>query len=778
MKKRLLILITSLIGSLLYSQNILANSESQCLLGIPIYNKPLMNLDTHALPLYIQSTQVIGDYPKYALFSGKVNIQYGNSTLKADKVYLRQEQEENKKPFFILSAIGNVEYFSNEVKLQGFKAWSNLKTKDIDFYHGSYQLVGRQGRGKGDSIKQRQNNRYSLLKNSSFTLCLPGDDSWSIVGSKVILNHDKQIAEVWNARFKVGKIPVLYSPYLQIPIGEKRRSGFLMPHIKYGNNNGFEFSIPYYLNLAPNYDITIIPTCIRNGEIHIQTEFHYLTLLGEGFIECVYFPRTLVYKKMQEIDTNRWLLSCQYQGVINQTWRLDVDYKKNSNLENFDDLDLKSITTTTQHTNQKFSVGYFNKNWNTSLSYQRFPIFLTSKNRTYHTAPQLSVTYHKHEFKPINFKLYHQATKFIYDNNSYSKAIRLHLEPSIGFSLRNDRYNLDSQFKLMATHYQQTNIEQYNAQIGKQYFLQKSVFRLLPMFSINKKMHFQRKISYLPSYTQTLETRFQYLFTPYKNQSNIQHYDSIYLLYTDYSSLFREYIYTGLDYISPANQLVTGVSTRIYNKKSIQQFSAHLGQIYYFSKTSLADIIENIDQCKNHNLLLVGESYLHLKNHWGIRGGFQYHSHLNCITLGNAVLEYRKDNNHIFQINYRYSNPQYTKQALSTQINLIDQKNISQLGITGNWLLTNQWSLCYSYYYNTNRNQLTNKLVGLEYKSCCWGINVGYEKKISSCIENNRARQYDNKLSFNISLRNLHNNDHLGNQKMLISGKLPYQKAF
>ncbi len=80
------------------------------------------------------------------------------------------------------------------------------------------------------------------------------------MGSEVIHDREEQVAEIWNARFKVGPVPIFYSPYLQLPVGDKRRSGFLIPNAKYTTKNYFEFYLPYYWNIAPNMDATITRT--------------------------------------------------------------------------------------------------------------------------------------------------------------------------------------------------------------------------------------------------------------------------------------------------------------------------------------------------------------------------------------------------------------------------------------------------------------------------------------------------------------------------------------
>jgi hypothetical protein len=111
---------------------------------------------------------------------------------------------------------------------RGPKGWANLNTKDTNVWEGDYQMVGRQGRGTADLMKQRGENRYTILDNGTFTSCLPGSNTWSVVGSEVIHDREEQVAEIWNARFKLGPVPIFYSPYLQLPVGDKRLQ-YVMP---------------------------------------------------------------------------------------------------------------------------------------------------------------------------------------------------------------------------------------------------------------------------------------------------------------------------------------------------------------------------------------------------------------------------------------------------------------------------------------------------------------------------------------------------------------------
>ena len=157
MKKRIPTLLATMIGTALYSQQgLAADLASQCMLGVPSYNRPLVSGDTNSLPVTITADSSKGTYPDNATFTGDVDINQGNSRLQADEVQLHQKQPEGAaEPVRTVDALGNVHYDDNQVILKGPKAWSNLNTKDTNVWEGDYQMVGRQGRGKADLMKQR-----------------------------------------------------------------------------------------------------------------------------------------------------------------------------------------------------------------------------------------------------------------------------------------------------------------------------------------------------------------------------------------------------------------------------------------------------------------------------------------------------------------------------------------------------------------------------------------------------------------------------------------------
>ncbi|MGY3308861.1 LPS-assembly protein [Pantoea ananatis] len=790
MKKHIPTLLATMIGAAISQQAFADDLMSQCMLGVPSYNRPLVNGDPNQLPVTIHSDSLKGNYPDDAVFTGDVDVQQGNSRMLADEVQLHQRQPEGQTvPVRTVDALGNVHYDDNQVILKGPKAWSNLNTKDTNVWNGDYQMVGRQGRGTGDQMKLRGENRYTIMENGTFTSCLPGSNSWSVAGSEIIQDRQEEVAEIWNARFKLGSVPVFYSPYLQLPLGDRRRSGFLIPNAKYGSSNGFEFIQPYYWNIAPQADATITPHYMSKRGLQLQNEFRYLTQAGSGLVEFDYLASDKQYdndKALRQIAQNdssdRWLFYWRHAGVYDQHWRFSADYTKISDPFYFNDLTSPYYSSTDGYASQKFSVAYADTNWDATLSTKDFQIFgNTSNSNVYRAFPQLDVNWYQNDIGPFDTRVYAQAVKFTNVNSNFPETTRLHVEPTINLPLSNGWASLDTEAKLLATHYQQKDVDYYNTNYAPAStasgLLKESVNRTLPQFKVDGRMVFDRDMDWAQGYTQTLEPRVQYLYIPYRDQSDIYPYDST-LLQTDYTGLFRDRSYSGLDRIASANQVATGVTTRIYDTDLVERFNVSVGQIYSFtpSRTGVNQVNKEDD---TGSLLWAGDSYWKVSDRWAVRGGLQYDTRLNNVALGNTVLEYRRDADRMLQLSYRYTSPEYIASALNDSSlvnNPIYKNGVSQVGATASWPIRDAWSVVGAYYYDTRNNRPASQLVGLQYSSCCYAVRLGYERKINGWVNNDS--KYDNQISFNIELRGLSADYGLGTSQMLREGIIPYQRGF
>ncbi|WMY96530.1 MAG: LPS assembly protein LptD [Arsenophonus sp.] len=782
-KNNYFIVIISIMHITIYSQQSKAELKEQCSIQVNVNNQSIIKDNFINMPIYITAKKITSSYPNFIEYKGNVNIQQGNQKLIADKIQLIQKKNIDKKILGKIIAIGNVNYDDSQIILKGEKAWINLDNKDIDFEKSNYFMVEQQGRGYANKIKLRDNHRYTILEKGTFTSCPKKRNSWSLIGSKIVVDREEQILKIQHANFFVSNVPIFYSPYLVLPIGNKRRTGFLLPNITYSKKLGLAFKIPFYWNIASNYDLTITPKFMTSRAVNINNELRYLTNFGTGTIKLDWFGKSNNYRDnqiLQKTSNNHkkyfWNFDWQHSGILNNTWRFDANYKKNSDFKNFINFLNKYKKSPIDYENQKFRISYRQPNWNTTFTYKHFHMIDNLLNNKYYkTEPKLDFYYYKYNLGPLAFKTYAQATYISNSNDNNQNTIRLHIEPELNIPLSNNFIQINNNIKILATYYDQnisSNLDNKN--------IKKHFNRILPNVSSDAKLIFSRNLLSNKYYIQTLEPRIQYSYIPYRDQNNINNYDST-LLENDYYSLFQKKIYTGLDRINDANQLTTGITTRIYNEKFIERFNFSIGQKYFFKPSKIENFNLNIKNKDNiGSLLWAGNLYIQLTNRWKLYGSFQYDKRLNDITVGNVSTEYKIDKNHLIQINYRFVDHQYIEKTYKKMLNL--QNGISQIGAVISWPIGYNWKFISSYYLNMNANQPINQpinqLIGLEYNTCCWSMNIGYERKIVDWKRQASINDYDNQISFNLELRGLNNHNNFDIQDILANNIIPYRPIF
>ncbi|MFC0178684.1 LPS assembly protein LptD [Thorsellia kenyensis] len=739
----------------------------QCLIGVPKFEGDLVEGAIDELPVNINSDELVGHYPTDALFVGNVVLKQGNSTLKTDKLRLTQTVDVSERT---ATATGNVFYSDPIVQLKGESAHTNLLNRDTDVTKSYYDMVGKQGRGYAEKVEVRDNNRFAVMKNGTFTSCLQGDNSWSVSGTTVIHDKEEEVAKVYNAVVRLGPVPVFYSPYLEFPLGDRRRSGFLIPSYRYSSTNDFEVTIPYYWNIAPNYDATISPHYISARGLQLQNEFRYLNVTGKGLLQGDYLPND------ELADRDRWLFYWQHSGVINKVWRLNADVTRVSDIKYFTDLDTAYGNSTSGYATQNLSAGYADESFDFSLSTTRFQLFSDSAPSAYVTEPRLNINYFKPDLGLLDFKIFSEFTQFKNENPRLANIQRTHIEPVLNFPISNSYASLDSEVRLYSTYYRREEDDRFNNSGN----FERTYSRVLPQYKADARMVFERRYGTNERFIQTLEPRVQYLYTPFDDQSRIQNIDSA-LLQNDTIGLFRNRIYSGIDRIASSNMVTAGFTSRVYDDKADEKFNISLGQIYHFTpqrsekNTQASAINRNND---DGSLTWAADSMFKIDDLWGLRGGLQYDTRLSSLALANAIVEYKKDRDRVLQGSYRYANGDYINATLDGFANNNPPQfleGISQVGAVASWPLMDRVALVGRLYYDTKQNQPAEQFAGIQYNSCCWGVGVTYERKI---IGFDQSSRYDEKVSLILKINGLGQGIDLGSQNMLEQGILPYRRGF
>ena len=92
-----------------------------------------------------------------------------------------------------------------------------------------------------------------------YTSCPVGNEDWTLQASPIDLTRHVKEGVAHDVMMRFKDVPIFYTPYISFPLGDERKSGVLFPSFGHSRSNGCELEVPYYFNLAPNYDLTFTP---------------------------------------------------------------------------------------------------------------------------------------------------------------------------------------------------------------------------------------------------------------------------------------------------------------------------------------------------------------------------------------------------------------------------------------------------------------------------------------------------------------------------------------
>ena len=226
---------------------------------------------------------------KLTIARGDVRIQMEDRVLYADEIELDQVQE-------VVRARGRVQLIEGAKRLDGDR---------FEYHYRKNTGVMYQARGtippatafQGVEIHKEGERRYRVVE-GSFTTCRicqpePGGVDWEIRARDAVLEQDEYLTAK-HASFWARGVPSLYSPYLIYPLGE-RRTGFLIPRIGYGDQDGFTYRQPFFWAIDESQDLTM--TGVYRTKRGVEGEVNYRYILGpeaRGTIDARVFQDRLV----------------------------------------------------------------------------------------------------------------------------------------------------------------------------------------------------------------------------------------------------------------------------------------------------------------------------------------------------------------------------------------------------------------------------------------------------------------------------------------------------
>ncbi|MEZ9515959.1 LPS assembly protein LptD [Vibrio splendidus] len=708
-------------------------SIDQCLI------EPAAENETQ-LPAHVESDRLEAINGDKAIYSGDVRVTQGNKTILADNVTLHQQEN-------IVVAEGNVNFSDGQIKSISDRATNNLTTDEMTLENTDYEFLCEPGRGDAVYVSKTGKAVYEI-EDGSITSCPIGDNAWRLRASSISVDQDEEQATFYNPRFEIQSIPVFYLPYLTVPVGDTRKTGFLYPTVSYGSSDGFEAEIPVYWNLAPNYDLETTFKYMQERGTQLNSKFRYLSDFGSGSIESEYLPDDKKYSEKGD----RWGAQLQHSGIFQQSWLFEVDYSKVSDIDYFTDLSSGIGNREDGQLLQEGKATYRSQNWDASVLVRDFQVLTTSNNLPYRLMPQLEYNYYAPEvMEYLDFDMISHVSMFDTDASGKPSASRIHVEPGITIPVGNTWGTWTTEARLLGTYYQQ-DLDGVDTGSGSDYEgLEESVSRVIPEFRSHAGVVLERDTTIVGNYTQTLEPQVQYLYVPEEDQSDIGLYDTT-LLQTDYYGLFRSRKYSSVDRIAAANQVSYGASSRFFDDEYKERLNISFGQIFYFDKDTKQTLnSEGSDNKTNYSSWAI-EMDFNYDDYLFYHGGVQYDIDTSAMQLANSTIEYRFGGGYI-QTNYRYVTEEYINETVDFDVSSITRDGISQAGLLGAYQISPKWNTSAQYFYDLTTQENLEWLARLNYKSDCWYIGFTYSNRLTNNISDpNTTPEYENNFSVNFGI--------------------------
>lgn len=645
------------------------------------------------------------------LLEGDVVVTQGNRTLRAARMELNHETREGLIP-------RQVQIEEPTAILRGNNAAMNMDTKATLIEDAQFLLIEPEFRGSADVLERNEAGDMKVL-GGRFTRCEPDNNNWQVGARSFVIKDGSSFGTARDAVVRVKNVPIFYTPYLSFPVNDERKSGWLFPSVGVSSQNGLEFAPAYYLNLAPNYDATLIPRYFQKRGWGVEAEGRYLSSWQESRLVGSFLGSDRQYDGTYEKDdwnrlrdagltegpfepADRWLYGAYHEGNAGY-FQTTVKYTAVSDRDYFRNLDTDLDVASQRELERRGEVQYSRGGLDMRFWAQRFQRLDEITIDPYQRLPELDLSYRGDLPGALEWSIGTSAVSFDRDNDDLvgiSRIVgsRAHVEPRVRLPL-----SRSWGFMNLTSGYRYTSYDLRDTAPT----IDATPERGIGLGSVDGGLFFERDLTFRGQATvHTLEPRVFYLYQQYEDQVDLPRFDASTLTF-GYDQLWRDNRFSGIDRIGDANQLSVGLTSRMLNAATGREFfRASIGQIRYFEdrRVTLSGIQgpEDLTSKSEFAAELAGRV-----GAWSLGGDLVWDPNLDEVTRGGAYISFRADNDHIMHLGYRF------------QRHSIDQTDMAVL-----WPISKRYSLIGRWNYDVNSRRTIEGLAGIEYNDCCWKLRL------------------------------------------------------
>ncbi|MDB5750281.1 MAG: organic solvent tolerance protein precursor-like protein [Ramlibacter sp.] len=680
------------------------------------------------LPTFVEGDRISGQTDLNTVVEGGAELRRGDTIIRADRL-------EYNTPNDLARAAGNVRINKSGNVFEG-----PLLELKVDAFQGffnepRYRFLRNEAYGEAERIDFLDEKR-SIIRNATYTTCKrrPGPSwmpDWILRASTIRLDQEEETGQAEGAVLSFFGAPILPVPSMSFPLSDKRKSGLLPPTIGLDSVSGFETTLPYYWNIAPNRDATLYPTLMSKRGIDLGGEFRYMEPNYQGMLRGNVLPNDRLRGR------TRWGYSVEHeQGLLRLPGLGPATLNLNVNRVS-DDNYWRDFSRNSSSLTQRLLAGDGILNWaagDVSLMarVQKWQILQDPAAPIvppFDRAPQLFASWAKPKLPggletrvDVDYSRFRRSEQLVgvAAANDPPNADRTYTLAQVSRPWREPGWFVVPKAQLHASHYAFDRAHPVSGD--------RSADRIVPTVSLDSGLVFERNASYFGrAFTQTLEPRAFYTFTPYRAQDRIPLYDSG-LNDFNFATVYTENQFGGNDRIADNNLLTLGATTRLLDPDTGAE-AARFGvaQRLRFSDQRVTlpgepRVSERLSD------VLFGAS-VNLVPQWGLDTTLQYNPKTGQSIRSTVGARYSPGNYRVVSAAYRL------QRGFSEQLDVGWQWPLNDLwgdkgtpmgaGMgegEGRWYSVGRLNL------SLRDRRLVEGLVGLEYDAGCWLGRVVVER--------------------------------------------------
>ena len=514
--------------------------------------------DRAAAPMTVEAYAFDGIKDGKAQARGRVEFNRADQKLETDILNFNSITQ-------VVSSPGPLIYQDSMLRMEGDNARFGLLEQNGELSNVRFNLTGSSAQGSAELVEVYTGNQ-SMLRQLNFTTCAGERPDWEIRAKELNLDFAQGVGTARGATMRFLDVPFIYLPWMTFPIDDRRKSGFLYPKISNANDNGVEFTAPWYWNIAPNQDATLEPRYFTDRGFMLTAEYRMMTKRSGLKLNFNYMPSD------KQASGDRYYYLLDQSVAINSRWHSSIHVSRVSDDQYFQDFGSSLASTSQQYLHSYAGVDGGGRYWTFNFLADDFQVIdeaVGEAQEPYRRLPRLAFTLDRPIGDPsLLFALNSELVNF--DRDIGVTGTRLDLYPKFVWDL-----GKNWGFMRASAGYRYTAYRLDNTQLADD-----SPDRGTPILSLDTGLFFDRTSK--NGNMQTLEPRLFYLNVPYENQDHLPDFDTAPFTF-GFSQLFHYNRYTGADRQADANQLTIAATTRMIDAQTGRdRWSISAGQIIYF----------------------------------------------------------------------------------------------------------------------------------------------------------------------------------------------------